>query len=131
MKQERAKESAALGPDLRVLLGPLELKNPVMAASGTFGYGSEFAPLVDPNLLGGLVVKGLSLRPRVGNPPPRTVETPCGMLNAIGLANIGLEAFLKEKVPGLQALDTAVIVNIYGHHIDEYGALAEAFKGEL
>ena len=116
-------------PDLRVKLGPLELKNPVMTASGTFGYGREFEGLVDLNLLGAIIVKGLSLEPKAGNPPPRIVETPCGMLNAIGLANIGLEAFMKEKQPWLQSLDTEVIVNIYGHSIDEYGELANALKG--
>ena len=116
-------------PDLRVKVGPLELKNPVLTASGTFGYGQEFAPLIDLSALGGIVVKGLSLKPIAGNPPPRTVETPCGMLNAIGLANIGLEAFLKEKLPWLRELDTAVIVNIYGHSIDEYGEVAAGLKG--
>ena len=116
-------------PDLRVKIGSLELKNPVLTASGTFGYGQEFAPLIDLNALGGIVVKGLSLKPIAGNPPPRTVETPCGMLNAIGLANIGLEAFLKEKLPWLRELDTAVIVNIYGHSIDEYGEVAAGLKG--
>lgn len=116
-------------PDLRVKIGPLELKNPVLTASGTFGYGQEFASLIDLNALGGIVVKGLSLKPIAGNPPPRTVETPCGMLNAIGLANIGLEAFVKEKLPWLRKLDTAVIVNIYGHSIDEYGEVAAGLKG--
>ena len=116
-------------PDLQVDLGPLKLKNPVLAASGTFGYGREFSPLVDLNLLGGIVVKGLSLGPREGNPPPRIVETPCGMLNAIGLANIGVEAFLEERLPWLEELDTSVIVNIYGHTIDEYGAIAARLKG--
>ena len=116
-------------PDLTVKLGPLELKNPVMTASGTFGYGQEFEGLVDLNLLGAIIVKGLSLEPKAGNPPPRIVETPCGMLNAIGLANIGLEVFMKEKLPWLQSLDTEVIVNIYGHSIDEYGKLAAALKG--
>ncbi len=116
-------------PDLKVRIGPLELKNPVLTASGTFGYGQEFSELIDLNELGGIVVKGLSLKPRAGNPPPRIVETPCGMLNAIGLANIGLENFLKEKLPRLQRLNTAVIVNIYGHSIDEYGAVAAGLKG--
>jgi dihydroorotate dehydrogenase (NAD+) catalytic subunit len=116
-------------PDLGVKLGSLELKNPVMAASGTFGYGREFESLVDPNLLGAVVVKGLSLRPMPGNPPPRIVETPCGMLNAIGLANIGLREFIEEKLPWLKSLDTQVIVNIYGHSIDEYEELARALKG--
>lgn len=115
-------------PDLRTKLGPLELKNPVMTASGTFGYGREFDPLVDLNLLGAIIVKGLSLRPRGGNPPPRIVETPCGMLNAIGLANIGVEAFVKEKLPWLKRLDTEIIVNIYGESIDEYGELANLLK---
>lgn len=116
-------------PDLRVKLGPLELKNPVMTASGTFGYGQEFESLIDPNLLGALVVKGLSLKRMKGNPPPRIVETPCGMLNSIGLANIGLERFMKEKLPWLKALDTQVIVNIYGHEIVDYEELARALKG--
>jgi dihydroorotate dehydrogenase (NAD+) catalytic subunit len=116
-------------PDLSVKIGPLELKNPVLTASGTFGYGQEYLELVDPNLLGGIVVKGLSMEPRTGNPPPRIVETPCGMLNAIGLANIGLKTFLKEKLPTLQKLKTAVIVNIYGHSMDEYGAVAARLKG--
>lgn len=115
--------------DLKVTIGSLELKNPVLTASGTFGYGQEFSSIVDLNLLGGIVVKGLSLKPRPGNPPPRIVETPCGMLNAIGLANVGLERFLKEKIPWLQELDTAVVVNIYGHSIDEYSAVAEGLRG--
>jgi dihydroorotate dehydrogenase (NAD+) catalytic subunit len=84
---------------------------------------------VDLNLLGAVIVKGLSLEPKAGNPPPRIVETPCGMLNAIGLANIGLETFMKEKLPWLQSLDTEVIVNIYGHSMNEYGTLAAALKG--
>ena len=116
-------------PDLKVTLGPLTLKNPVIAASGTFGYGEEYRELLAPNLLGGIVVKGLSLKPRPGNPPPRIVETPAGMLNAIGLANIGVEAFIKDKLPWLKTLDTAVIANIYGHSLEEYGAVAAALKG--
>jgi len=115
-------------PDLRVKLGPLEMQNPVIAASGTFGYGQEYESLVNPDLLGGIVVKGLSLKPMGGNPPPRIVETPCGMLNAIGLANIGLEAFLKDKLPKLRHLRTNVIVNIYGHHVDDYAELAAASR---
>jgi dihydroorotate dehydrogenase (NAD+) catalytic subunit len=115
--------------DLSVRLGPLALKNPVMVASGTFGYGREFASLVDLNQLGAIVVKGLSLKSAPGNPPPRIVETPCGMLNAIGLANIGIREFIEERLPWLRSLDTEVIVNIYGHSIDEYGELAKAFKG--
>ncbi|HOP46337.1 MAG TPA: dihydroorotate dehydrogenase [Desulfobacteraceae bacterium] len=116
-------------PELKVRIGPLELKNPVLTASGTFGYGREFSGLMDIDSLGGIVVKGLSLRPMAGNPPPRIVETPCGMLNAIGLANIGLDLFLEEKLPWLKALNTAVIVNIYGHSIDEYRAVAAGLKG--
>lgn len=116
-------------PDLRVKLGTLELKNPVMTASGTFGYGREYDSLVDLNLLGAIVVKGLSLKPKEGNPPPRIVETPCGMLNAIGLANIGLESFMETELPWLRSLDTEVIVNIYGHSIEEYGELSAALKG--
>ncbi|MBW2709858.1 MAG: dihydroorotate dehydrogenase [Deltaproteobacteria bacterium] len=116
-------------PDLAVQVGTLSLKNPILTASGTFGYGQEFAPVMDPSLLGGIVVKGISLKPMAGNPPPRIVETPCGMLNAIGLANVGLEVFLSEKLPMLQKLDTCVIVNIYGHTLDEYGAVAAGLKG--
>jgi len=116
-------------PDLTTKLGPLKLKNPVMTASGTFGYGLEFESLLDLSLLGAVIVKGLSLEPLAGNPPPRIVETPCGMLNAIGLANIGLDSFLKEKLPKLKGLDTKIIVNIYGHHLDDYGELASALKG--
>jgi dihydroorotate dehydrogenase (NAD+) catalytic subunit len=116
-------------PDLSVQVGALNLKNPVLTASGTFGYGQEFAPIMDPSLLGGIVVKGISLKPMAGNPPPRIVETPCGMLNAIGLANVGLEVFLSEKLPMLQDLNTCVIANIYGHTLDEYGAVAAGLKG--
>jgi len=116
-------------PDLGVKIGTLELKNPVMTASGTFGYGSEFESFVDPNLLGGIVVKGLSLKPMPGNPTPRITETPAGMLNAIGLANIGVDEFIEKKLPWLKGLDTAVVVNIYGHSADEYEGLAKAFKG--
>jgi dihydroorotate dehydrogenase (NAD+) catalytic subunit len=116
-------------PDLRVKLGPLELKNPVMTASGTFGYGREFESLMDPSLLGGIVVKGLSLKPMAGNPTPRIAETPGGMLNAIGLANIGIDEFIEKKLPWLRGLNTNVVVNIYGHSIDDYEALAKIFKG--
>ena len=116
-------------PDLKVQIGSMEFKNPVLAASGTFGYGREFSQIVDLDLLGGIVVKGLSLRPRAGASPPRIVETHCGMLNSIGLANMGSEAFLKEILPWLQTLNTAVIVNVYGHNIEEYGAVAAALKG--
>jgi len=116
-------------PDLTTQIGPLVLQNPVIAASGTFGYGLEFESLLDLNRLGALVVKGLSLKPMAGNPPPRIVETPGGMLNAIGLANIGLEAFLRDKLPRLRKFTTPIIVNIYGHHTDEYAELASELRG--
>jgi dihydroorotate dehydrogenase (NAD+) catalytic subunit len=120
---------APAAPDLTTQIGPLSLRNPVMAASGTFGYGLELESLVDLNLLGALVVKGLSLKPMPGNPPPRIVETSGGMLNAIGLANVGLEAFLRDKLPRLRSYTTPIIVNIYGHHIEEYGELASELRG--
>lgn len=111
-------------PDLAVDIGSLQLKNPVMTASGTFGYGREFSRLIDLNQLGAIIVKGLSLTPAKGNPPPRIVETSCGMLNAIGLENVGLEAFISGKVPFLTALKTPFLVNIYGTILEEYAELA-------
>jgi dihydroorotate dehydrogenase (NAD+) catalytic subunit len=111
-------------PRLQVRLGPLTLKNPVITASGTFGYGTEFLPFLDLGRLGGICVKGLSLRPRRGNPPPRTCETPAGMLNAIGLANVGVEAFISERLPALRVHDTAVIANIFGETVEEYAEVA-------
>ena len=111
-------------PDLTVDLGKLQLQNPVLTASGTFGYAREFEHLVDLNRLGGIIVKGLSLEPTRGNPPPRIAETPCGMLNAIGLENVGIEAFVNEKMPFLQTLKPPLIVNIYGKLEDEYARLA-------
>jgi len=104
----------------RVTIGSLVLKNPVLVASGTFGYGDECADLVDVNRLGGVITKSLSLKPREGNPPVRIVETTGGMLNSIGLANIGVEKFIVAKLPYLQTLQTCVIVNIAGSTIDEY-----------
>jgi len=114
----------AIMPDLSVDVGGLRLKNPVIAASGTFGYGNELTSFYDPSLLGALVVKGLSLTPMPGNPPPRIVETPCGLLNAIGLANIGIDAFIEEKLPLLPFTSVPVIANIYGHTVQEYSELA-------
>ncbi len=111
-------------PQMRVDIGGIEIKNPVMTASGTFGYASEFEELIDLNRLGAIVVKGLSLEPSRGNPPPRIVETPCGMLNAIGLENVGLAAFMKEKLPFLRRLDTPIFVNVYGKSTKEYAELA-------
>jgi dihydroorotate dehydrogenase (NAD+) catalytic subunit len=111
-------------PDLKVDIGGLKLQNPVMTASGTFGYAREFDHLVDLNRLGGIIVKGLSLKPTKGNPPPRIVETPCGMLNAIGLENVGIESFVDEKLPFLQTLAPPLIVNIYGKLEEDYARLA-------
>lgn len=115
-------------PNLAVEVGGILMKNPVMTASGTFGYGKEFATLVDLKRLGGIVVKGLSLKRSAGNPPPRTVETCAGMLNAIGLENIGLEAFVQEELPFLKTLDTPVILNIYGDETKAYAELAERIQ---
>ena len=111
-------------PDLKVDIGALKLQNPVMTASGTFGYAREFDHLMDLNRLGGIIVKGLSLRPTRGNPPPRVVETACGMINAIGLENVGIEGFITEKLPFLQDLYPPLIVNIYGKLEEEYWQLA-------
>ncbi|MFZ2395902.1 MAG: dihydroorotate dehydrogenase [Smithella sp.] len=112
-------------PQIAVHLGRLKLKNPVMTASGTFGYGEEYADYVDLNRLGAVVVKGLSLKPRLGNPPPRIMETTGGMLNAVGLQNIGVDAFIEEKLPFLRKYDVAVIANIYGETYDEYKKVAK------
>lgn len=116
-------------PDLSVDIGSLRLANPVLTASGTFGYGREFADFMDPAALGAVVVKGISLNPRQGNPPPRLVETPCGMLNAIGLENVGLDLFLREKLPWLRKIKATVVVNILGNSIEEYGELAARLSG--
>jgi len=111
--------------NLEVSLGKLKLKNPVMTASGTFGYGEEYAEFVDLNRLGAVVVKGLSLLPKEGNPTPRIVETSSGMLNAIGLQNIGIERFIREKIPFLMQFNTPVIVNFFGDTREEYILAAE------
>jgi dihydroorotate dehydrogenase (NAD+) catalytic subunit len=108
------------GVDLRVSVGTLHLKNPIIAASGTFGYGVEFAHLVDLNRLGGIVVKGLSAHPMAGAPAPRMCETASGMVNAIGLQNIGVRAFVAEKMPQLRLYDTAIIANVFGKTLSEY-----------
>jgi len=113
-----------MNPDLSVNIGRLVLKNPVMTASGTFGYAKEFESLLVLDRLGGIVVKGLSLQPSKGNRPPRIVETPCGMLNAIGLENVGVASFIQEKLPYLRNLKTRVVANIYGTDIDAYSELA-------
>jgi dihydroorotate dehydrogenase (NAD+) catalytic subunit len=101
----------------------------VLTASGTFGYGEEFAEFVDLNQLGGVIVKGISLKPIKGNPPPRIWETPSGMLNAIGLENPGVDVFLNEKMPYLRKYDTAVIVNMFGYSLEEYVGVAERLDG--
>ncbi|HNS55931.1 MAG TPA: dihydroorotate dehydrogenase [Smithellaceae bacterium] len=111
-------------PRMAVQIGNLRLKNPVMTASGTFGYGEEYSEYVDLNRLGAIVVKGLSLQPRPGNPPPRIMETTGGMLNAIGLQNIGVDVFIEEKLPFLRKYDVAVIANIYGESYAEYQKVA-------
>ena len=111
-------------PDLSVQLGRLHLKNPVMVASGTFGYGPEYADLVDLNRLGAIVVKGISPEPVSGNPPPRTVEVASGLINAIGLQNPGVRGFIDEYLPFLRRYDVPVIVNIWGRSIEDYAAVA-------
>lgn len=111
-------------PDMSVKIAGLKLRNPVMTASGTFGYGQEFAEYVDLETIGAFITKGLSLRPRAGNPTPRIVETPGGMLNAIGLQNVGIEAFIAKKVPFLRTVQTPAIANFFGYTIDEYAELA-------
>ncbi len=115
-------------PDLTVDIGGLKLQNPVMTASGTFGYAREFDHYIDLNRLGGIIVKGLSLKPSKGNPPPRIVETDCGMLNAIGLENVGIDGFIKDKLPFLETLRPPIIANIYGKTVEEYARLAERIE---
>lgn len=112
-------------PDMSVDIGGLKLQNPVMTASGTFGYAREFDPYIDLNRLGGIIVKGLSLDPSKGNPPPRIVETDCGMLNAIGLENVGIDAFIRDKLPFLETLHPPTIANIYGKTVEAYALMAE------
>lgn len=118
-----------LNPDISVRLGKLYLKNPVMIAAGTSGYGEEFTRFIDLNQLGGIVVKGTSVKPRLGNPPRRIVETVGGMLSSVGLQNVGVERFIKEKLPFLRKLDTNVIVNIFGESIDDYREVARRLDG--
>lgn len=110
---------------LSVNLSGLILKNPVMTASGTFGYAEEYSNFIDINKLGAIVCKGISLKPMAGNPPPRIYETACGLLNAIGLQNVGLEVFLREKLPFLKKYKTKIIVNVLGSTINEYVELSE------
>src|SRR6266446_1063755 len=112
--------ASASAVDLSVRVGALRLRNPILAASGTFGYGLEFAHLVDLNRLGGLVTKGLSREPIEGAPAPRLCETPSGMLNAVGLQNVGVRAFVEQKLPVLRKFDTAVIANVFGYTLEDY-----------
>lgn len=113
-------------PDMRVQLAGLELVNPVIAASGTFGYGVEFEEIVSLRRIGGLVTKGISCEPMAGNPPPRMIETPAGMINAIGLQNLGVKRFIAEKLPQLRHYPScAVIVNVFGFQVEDYIAVIE------
>ena len=111
-------------PDLSVNVAGIAMRNPIMTASGTFGYGAEFAPYMDLRSIGAMVTKGLSLRPRAGNQTPRVVETPAGMLNAIGLQNVGIDAFIAEKAPFLRTVDTPCIANFFGNTVEEYAEMA-------
>ena len=114
---------------LETRLGPLVLRNPIVPASGTFGYGLEFTDFVDLSKLGAFCTKGLSLEPHAGNPPPRICETPAGMLNAIGLQNVGVKVFVEEKLPRLRELGATVIPNVWGDTEDDYVAVVGALEG--
>ena len=116
-------------PDLALQIGGLHLHNPVMTASGTFGYAREFDQFVNLKKLGAVIVKGISLHPKAGNLPPRIVETACGMLNAIGLQNVGVDRFISEKAPFLAQLGTPAIVNILGDSVEEYGEISKRLRG--
>jgi len=116
-------------PNMAVEIAGIKLRNPVMTASGTFGYGQEFADYLDLEKIGAFVTKGLSLKPKAGNPTPRIVETPGGMLNAIGLQNVGIDAFIRDKVPYLRTINTPAIANLYGNSLEEYGELAARIDG--
>ncbi|MCP4231172.1 MAG: dihydroorotate dehydrogenase, partial [bacterium] len=113
----------------KVNIGDLVLENPVMTASGTFGYGAEFSEYTSLKRLGAIVVKGLSLEPREGNPAPRIVETPCGMLNAIGLQNVGVRAFIDEKMPFLRTVGVPVVANVFGVCVEDYAEVARMLDG--
>ena len=115
--------------DLSVAVGALRFRNPIIAASGTFGYGPEFAHLVDLNRLGGLVTKGLSLEPIEGAPAPRLCETPSGMLNAVGLQNVGVRAFVEQKLPALRKFDVPVIANVFGYCQEDYTEVIRTLEG--
>lgn len=125
MAERPLENGAKRGPDLSTRLGAIELESPLLSASGTFGYGLEFADLVDLDAFGGLVTKGLSLAPILGNPAPRICETRAGMLNSIGLQNIGIDRFLDDVLPGLADFSPVVITNLFGKSPDEYVKLAQ------
>ncbi|MCK4857990.1 MAG: dihydroorotate dehydrogenase [candidate division Zixibacteria bacterium] len=116
-------------PSLRVTIAGIEFQNPIMTASGTFGYGEEFAEFIDLSRLGAIVTKSITRQPRSGHPPPRTAETASGMLNAVGLANVGVDVYIKEKLPFLRDLDTRIIVNVAGFAIDEYLYVVDKLNG--
>lgn len=120
--------TSARAVDLSVQIGALRLRNPILAASGTFGYGLEFAHLVNLNRLGGFVTKGLSREPIEGAPPPRLYPTPSGMLNAVGLQNVGVRAFVAEKLPVLRKFDTAVIANVFGYTLEDYVEVVQVLE---
>ena len=117
-------------PNLEVEIGGINLKNPVVTASGTFGYGEEFSSFIDLNKLGAMILKGITLKPKMGNQPPRIIETPSGLLNAIGLQNVGLEVLINKKLPYLKNFKTPVIINISGDNLDEFEKLARRL-GEI
>ena len=115
-------------PDLRVRFCGIELRNPIIAASGTFGYGMEFEDILALDKIGAFVTKGLSKEPMPGNPPPRLIETAAGMLNAIGLQNVGVQAFVENKLPAIQRLPCPAIANVFGSSIEDYCAVIHALN---
>jgi dihydroorotate dehydrogenase (NAD+) catalytic subunit len=117
-------ENVSKKPNLKVEVAGIKMRNPVMPASGTFGYGEEYEPFLDLEKIGAIVTKGLSLKPKAGNPTPRIAETISGMLNAIGLQNVGIDAFIKHKTPFLRKVNTPTIVNFFGNTLEEYGEVA-------
>lgn len=121
----KTSKTAGKKPNMAVEIAGIRLRNPVMPASGTFGYGEEYAPFLDLEKIGAIVTKGLSLKPKAGNPTPRIAETISGMLNAIGLQNVGIEAFIQHKMPFLRTVNTPVIANFFGNTLDEYGEVAK------
>ncbi len=119
------KKETVKRPDMSVEIAGIKLRNPVMPASGTFGYGEEYTPFLDMEKIGAIVTKGLSLKPKAGNPTPRIAETVSGMLNAIGLQNVGIDAFIQHKMPFLRTVNTPVIANFFGNTLEEYGEVAK------